>query len=231
MEQLIQDKEKFSVIVSRIKAAVDEGQPVNLLSYSFSEDMEKKMNSVVGIILSRYGHEEKCAVAYTIIKELAINATKANVKYLFLDEQGFDKNDEADYNRGMAAFRAEMSEKFLLTMGARCKELGRWVRLQFQYAEDGMIITVRNNMPITAVDERRVRDRLGKAMQYEDIAQFYMDNADESEGAGMGIALVVILMKAEGMDPALFRIYSTDTETISRVEIPFTDKYVSLRDR
>jgi hypothetical protein len=37
----------------------------------------RRNNIVVGIILSRYGHEYKCAVVYTIIKELAINATKA----------------------------------------------------------------------------------------------------------------------------------------------------------
>ena len=230
-EQTIEIQQKLKDIASRVARAIETKQPINLLSYSFSEDMERKMNTVVGLILSKYEQAEKCATVYTIVKELAINATKANVKYLFLDEEGFDKDNENSYKEGMAAFRKSMSENFLIKMGSRCKDLGRWVRLQFQYDKTGMIIEVKNNMPLTGIDEKRVREKLGKAMQYDDIAQFYLDNADESEGAGMGIALVVILMKAEGLDPALFRIFSDGTETFSRIEIPFTDDYVSLRDR
>jgi hypothetical protein len=74
-----------------------------------------------------------------------------------------------------------------------------------------------------------MREKMKKAMGYNDIAEFYMDNMDNTEGAGLGIALIMILMKNEGIDPNLFRIVTTSTYTIARVEIPFTDKYVSIR--
>jgi len=230
-EQMIEVQQKLTVVSSQVVKAVGVKKPINLVSYSFSEDMEKKMNTVVDVILNKYGQSEKSATIYTVVKELAINATKANVKYLFLEDKGFDKENENSYKEGLVAFRKSMSEEFLIRMGTRCKDLGRWVRLLFQYDETGLIIEVRNNMPLTGIDERRIRDKLSKAMQYDDIAQFYLENMDDTEGAGMGIALIVILMKAEGMDPGLFRVFADGEETLTRVEIPFSEAYVSLRDR
>lgn len=223
----------FFDIENQIEIAVNDGKSINLISYSFSEDVEKKLNSVITKILQRYGREEMAGIVYTMIKELAINGTKANIKYLFLEENGFDLADEARYQAGMQAFKQRLSEDFLLRMGMRARDKGLWVRINFQYDEHGMRILIRNNKILSAVDERRIRDKLSKAMNYSDIAQFYMDNLDESEGAGMGIALVIILLKAEGMDPGLFRVYSLprDGETIARVEIPFSPNYVSLREK
>jgi hypothetical protein len=70
-----------------------------------------------------------------------------------------------------------------------------------------------------------------KSMSYNDIAEFYMDNMDNTEGAGLGIALIMIMMKSEGLDPALFRIGTLEDRTIARVEIPFNAEYVSKRSQ
>jgi len=56
-----------------------------------------------------------------------------------------------------------------------------------------------------------------------------MDNMDNTEGAGLGIALIMILLKNEGIDPNLFRIITHPDRTIARVEIPFSENYVSIR--
>ena len=49
-------------------------------------------------------------------------------------------------------------------------------------------------------------------------------------GAGLGLALVIILLKGEGIDPKLFRIMIREDRTIARLEIPFSEKFVSKRD-
>lgn len=54
---------------------------------------------------------------------------------------------------------------------------------------------------------------------------------DNTEGAGLGIALIMILLKSENIDPQLFRIMTREHETVSRVEIPFSANYISIRSK
>ena len=219
-------------IENSIEIAVNDGKSINLISYSFSEDMEKKLNSVIKKVTGKFSQDDLGGVIYTIIKELAINGTKANIKYLFLEENNFDPEDRDSYNEGMKLFKKNISEKFLLQMGAKARKKGLWVKIHFNYNDTGLSIYVKNNRLLSQHDEKRIREKLSKAMQYTDIAQFYMENLDESEGAGMGIALIIILLKAENIDPAYFRIFTEeDNTTIARVEIPFTEDFVSLREQ
>jgi hypothetical protein len=70
-------------------------------------------------------------------------------------------------------------------------------------------------------------------MGYNDIAEFYLDQAmsgGETEGAGLGLALIIILLKGENVDPKYFRIMIDKERTVARMEIPFTDRFVSKRD-
>ncbi len=149
-----------------------------------------------------------------------------------MQENGYDPNEEESYKQGLQAFKDKMCEEFLSKMGIKARDKGLWVKIYFKYNKHGLKIYVKNNMMLSLHDERRIREKLKKAMFYDDIAQFYLENIDDSaEGAGMGIALIIILLKAESIDPAFFRIFSSEEETTARVEIPFSEKYVGLRDK
>ena len=87
-----------------------------------------------------------------------------------------------------------------------------------------------NNTPIPKIDEKRMRKKLSIAMKYNSLADYYMDNADNVEGAGMGLAMIIILLTNQGIDPQYLRIGTNKNETIARLEIPFSDKYIPLRD-
>ncbi|EMY05611.1 hypothetical protein LEP1GSC029_4637 [Leptospira interrogans str. 2002000626] len=41
----------------------------------------------------------------------------------------------------------------------------------------------------------------------------------------------MILLKSENIDPQLFRIMTREHETVSRVEIPFSANYISIRSK
>lgn len=101
--------------------------------------------------------------------------------------------------------------------------------ISFHYSLNGIRIEVINNAPITQQEEKSLREKLEKGMRYNDIAQFYLDNADNTEGAGIGLALILIMLKGEGIDPSYFRIIIREDITIARLEIPLSPDFQSLR--
>jgi hypothetical protein len=194
-----------------------------------SSQLEKYVLAAVTEILKYLDKENLVEMLYTITKELAINGVKANQKRVFFEDEGLNIMDPKDYAIGIENYKKKFSEKMADEYGKRCLARGVLVHIKFHYCKDGMYVEVRNNTPVIKDEEARMREKMKKAMGYSDIAEFYMDNMDNTEGAGLGIALIMILMKNEGIDPNLFRITTTPTETIARVEIPFNENYVSIR--
>ncbi|MCE9501756.1 MAG: histidine kinase, partial [Leptospira sp.] len=83
---------------------------------------------------------------------------------------------------------------------------------------------------ILPIEEERIRSKLREGLKHEDILSYYSANADSTEGEGIGLVLSLLLLKAENLDPSLFRIGTKDGVTFSRIEIPFTDGFVSKRN-
>lgn len=221
----------FFELEQNIKLRVNESSELTLQSSRINHKVERFINHTLQLILEKVDRADLIEMTYTITKELAINGVKANQKRLFFEESGLDIMNPEDYERGVALFKEAFSDDMNESYGHKLVERGIYVKVNLTYDDTGMCIEVINNTPIMAEEERRLREKMKKSMGYNDIAEFYMDNMDNTEGAGLGIALIMILMKGAELDPALFRIYTMPDRTVARVEIPFTEGYVSKRDQ
>ncbi|MCB1158626.1 MAG: histidine kinase [Leptospiraceae bacterium] len=213
----------------KIKKMIYEREKISIKSSKINSEFEKYLLSIITEVLSKHKQERYVDLLYTIAKELSINAIKANQKRIFFEDHKLDITNDEDYIKGLALYKSKFSESLAEEYGKKCQQKGIFVRINFFYTEDGMYIEVINNTPVIKTEEIRLREKMKKAMVYNDIAEFYMDNMDNSEGAGLGIALTMILLKNENIDPNLFRIITRSTETIARIELPFTDNYISIR--
>ncbi|MFN4216413.1 MAG: hypothetical protein ACK4HQ_03315 [Brevinematales bacterium] len=221
------DKE-FSIIV---KDLLVKGQPFSLKFYVINEDIETKVETALHTVFEFYNRQEYTGVIYTCVKELMINATKANLKRVLFEMNHLDIHNENHYLEGMLAFRNLLAEKSYHTFLPHLKEKNFWVTIRLNHSSDGVKIEVINNACMAPIENRRLREKLKKAMQYENLAEFYLEQGDEMEGAGMGIALIVMLLKGMELDPALFRIGTTlDDQTFARIEVPFTLHYKHARE-
>ncbi|HCL55532.1 MAG TPA: histidine kinase [Spirochaetia bacterium] len=218
-------------VEKNIQIAINSGQTIRVISYSMSDDIEKKIDAIIENILVKYGQPDHKSFIYTVIKELAINGTKANLKRIFFEEKGLNIHDEKDYEAGMQQYKEVMTEEMAVIYGQKAREKGLYVKISFFHEPDGLRIEIINSTKMTPQEEKRLRDKLAKTMTYNDLMEFYMDNADNTEGAGMGMALIITLMKSSEIDPNLFRIMSQEESTIARIEIPFNKNYISFRDR
>jgi len=80
-------------------------------------------------------------------------------------------------------------------------------------------------------EEERIREKFIKAKKYDNLFEFYVDHGDNTEGAGMGITMVEILLAQSGFDRHIFTIYSSKIkrETVAKVELPMHPEHVPIR--
>lgn len=219
----------FFELEQNIQLILNQSQELTLQSSKVNEKVEKYILRILKMILDKYSRGDLLEMLYTITKELAINGVKANQKRLFFDDRGLDIRNDADYLKGMEEFRQSLNDSMNEAYGIKSRQKGIYVKIFVSHQPNGLCLEVENNTAIAPVEERRLREKMKKSMSYNDVAEFYMDNMDNTEGAGLGIALIMILMKSQGIDPSLFRIVTGQDRTTARVEIPFNESYVTRR--
>jgi hypothetical protein len=197
--------------------------------YYHTDEVNQNIREFITQIFLETLKEEYIDPIYSCVKELVVNATKANLKRVFFLKNNLDINNMGEYVNGLILFK-EMLDKLQYTEYENLlKEYDLWVDFRANWHKEAIIFEVINNSEIIPIEEYRVRMKLKLAMEYTDLAQYYAEQMDTTEGAGLGIALVVLLLRGLGLDPSLFRIGSKHGLTIARIEVPLVDGYVSVR--
>lgn len=217
-------------IETRISEALADGKPIRVRLYALLQKTEEELNTIVTSVLDKYNKPDLLGAVYTSVKELALNGAKANIKRILFHEMDIDPENEESYKEGMAAFKTKLTEEFISDYANKARNANLFVDVKFDYNPDRLIVEVINNSAMSEKEDYRVREKFKKGSQYDNIAEFYMDMQDNAEGAGMGITLILMLLKAEGIDPHLFTIKSDyKTKTYAKVEFPLSDSYVPER--
>ena len=214
-----------------ILQSIEQGNDVQIIFYENNDGINRQIRYTIEESLKKYGRLDFADAVYGCVKELVINATKANLKRAFFQQNKWDLNNMGQYVMGLTKFKSLIESRDAYKYYAELREQDLWVMFTLHHDSDGLRIEVVNNSDIIEMEETRIRMKLKKAMLYTDIALFFQKETDEAEGAGMGIALLVILMKSVGLDPSLFRIGSKNGMTDARIEVPFHSKYVSVREK
>ncbi|MCB1166258.1 MAG: histidine kinase [Leptospiraceae bacterium] len=213
----------------RILDAVNAGKRVKFVTYSLTDTMERQLDFVVAAILKKYNHSKLQSTLYSCLKELVVNATKANAKRVYFEELGLDIANPDQYRQGMESLKSNLSESWIKKYGELARRAGLESSISFDHNPHGLRIIVLNDTDLLGADESRIREKLSEGMSYEDLLSFYMANGDQTEGEGMGLVMNLLLLKGEEIDPALFRIGNLDGKTMGRIEIPFSEKFQSVR--
>ncbi|HOT44238.1 MAG TPA: HDOD domain-containing protein [Spirochaetota bacterium] len=155
----------------------------------------------------------------SIMREVVANAQKANAKRVYFTGSGLDINRPEDYKKGMKTFKTHFMQK-PDEMSALLMKSDFTVSIDFSINDRGLSISVRNNAPVLPREMERIRHRIEKAGIYKNLLEAYNDIEDGTEGAGLGIALVIITLKNIGIDPSLFTIDSDGNATTVTLRIP-----------
>ena len=86
-------------------------------------------------------------------------------------------------------------------------------------ANDVITLSVSNNTKITEAEKKRIEDKISKTQNYENVADAFAD-IDQTEGSGLGIITIVIMLRKLGLDTTCLQFSTTEDETVATIEIP-----------
>jgi putative nucleotidyltransferase with HDIG domain len=202
-----------------IKKAMRSGMPLTITTYTLPHEMEVYIGGVVAVFLRLAGHENLRDYIEYCIQELAVNAKKANTKRVYFMEKGLDLNDPDQYKEGMAAFKKDMLNSMPHYLKLQ-KDNGLYIKIQILYRKDAIQIEIRNNVVISRMELIRIHDKLARSRQFNSLEDAFSQVLDNSEGAGLGLVVLILMLKKMGLTEDCFNITGTDLETIARLVVP-----------
>ena len=213
----VQENELSFDDIQNIKDAVRERRPINFYCYTLTLEQKQRFQKILEVFL------KECDEAYLFnclsycLFELLDNASKANAKRIFFKEQHLNINDKSDYENGMKSFKANLSDN--KTHYKDELESGKLqVHLELS-ANDVISLSVSNNTKITEAENKRIQEKIEKTKGYDNVADAFAD-IDQTEGSGLGIITVVIMLRKLGLNTSSLKFSVTDDETVATIEIP-----------
>jgi putative nucleotidyltransferase with HDIG domain len=212
-------QEKLFVDEKKIKRAIQLGIPLIITTFTLPHLVEQYIEKVLAILLKQADQEQLKSYLFYCVQELAVNATKANTKRVYFTERGFDLANPADYKQGMLNFKEDTLNNMSHYLRLQ-KSRGLYVKVALRMTNNIVSIEVRNNTVIAKSEWDRINERLVRSRQYNTLEDAMGQILDDSEGAGLGLVILVLMLKKIGLGEDCFDIRETENETIARIIVP-----------
>ncbi|MBN2508648.1 MAG: HDOD domain-containing protein [Spirochaetales bacterium] len=207
--------------VAQIKKAARNSIPLSIKTYTLPHETEEYMERILGIFLEEFGQGQLADRIAYCMKELAVNAKKANTKRVYFREKGLSLDDPDQYNQGMEGFKEETLNNIDYFLQKQ-KEAGYYIKVVFHARGNSFTLSIHNNVLISKKEQIRVYDRIARSRAFDSMEEALNSVLDDSEGAGLGIVIMVLMLKKIGLDEDAFDIDVENGETVARISVPFS---------
>ncbi|MBO5100448.1 MAG: HDOD domain-containing protein [Treponema sp.] len=209
--------------LSKVKMAIRAGIPLSITTYTLPHEMELYMDSVLAAFLEELNQHQMIEYLTYCLNELVTNSKKANTKRIYFKEKKLNILDKDEYERGMKSFKEETLNNIKYYLKLQ-KEAGLYVKLILQTRNNKIKIEVRNNVELTVEEYKRMHDKLSRAQQYTSVDQALAQVLDETEGAGLGLIIMILMLEKIGLSEENFQILCENGETITRIILSLNEK-------
>ncbi len=220
MEEL---EEQLEFDRKRIKTSVGLQLPIEITSYTLPRNTEAYIRNVMEIFLEECHQEQLKEYLNFCLSELLTNSKKANTKRVYFKEKGLDINNPDDYEKGMENFKMDTLTNIDYYLELQ-KKAGLYVKLSLKILADKIYIEIKNNSKLTVFEKERIQQKLDSVQQYSSMDEVFTNVLDQSEGAGLGIIIIILMLQKVGLSKDCYQVISTDEETITRIILPCNRK-------
>jgi len=197
-----------------------DGEEITIRFRYPSEDILISINSLIAKILAKIDLIFLLDTVITILREVILNAVKANAKRLFFENLELDINDHEVYQNGMKKFKDTVIND-LECISNDLDSSNYRILMKMKKDKNGFQILINNNVKMLPGEIDRVNFRINTAIESEDFSEAYQHVYDPSEGAGLGITLTILLLKNAGIDPQAYRVWSENNSVTTSLSIPY----------
>lgn len=190
--------------------------------YGVNDQVEHDVRRNIEKLVGQYKLQSLVDPLYTCVKELIINAIKANYKNIFFEGYSPDISENAlPYDTALQVFKLELTRAEAVYFEELAERNNIEASLFMQIENGRFQVIVENPVAMTPSEQERVKRKLVDAGECEDIGEYFMKHSDSmDEGAGLGLVLIAIMLKSLGGAIQDFLIFSKDNKTTASFSIP-----------
>lgn len=216
MEEL---EERLDLDREKIKTSVGLQLPIEMTSYTLPRNTEAYIRGILEIFLEECHQNHLKEYLNFCLSELLTNAKKANTKRVYFQEKGLDINNPEDYEKGMENFKMDTLTNIDHYLELQ-KKAGLYIKLSLRILADKIYIEIRNNSRLTVFEKERIQQKLDSVQQYKEMDEVFTNVLDQSEGAGLGIIIIILMLQKVGLSKENYQVLSEDDETVTRIILP-----------
>jgi len=190
------------------------------LKYPFiNHDMEIKIEKELENYLTSIDKDHLFSSLNYILKELAGNANKANMKRVHFNFYDLDINNSGDYEKGMQSFREDLMNNYNKYLSI-AERMGYFVRLDFYVSKGFLFLSTSNNTKILTIEKDRFFDKIKNTIKFKSFEEVFEKGLDPQESAGFGIILSVMMLRKIGLDERYIKLTENEKFTQTKILIP-----------
>lgn len=196
------------------------GEDITISFKFIDENTLLKINAILLKILSKQGNIFLLETLITIIREIIFNAFKANLKRIYFENSGVSITDTEKYDEIMATFKDDFLYNLEEIRSDILSQNKYYITVKLAASGKSINFTVFNNVTIIDEEYNRIQTRIQQSKNFQNLADAYNDVYDSTEGAGLGLVLMIFLLKNSGIGADNLQInHDNDGVTVS-VAIP-----------
>ena len=212
-------EERLEIDKEKIRVSVGLQLPIEITSYTLPRNTEVFIRNVMEMFLEECHQDHLKEYLNFCLSELLTNAKKANTKRVYFQEKGLDINDPEDYKKGMENFKMDTLTNIDHYLELQ-RKAGLYIKLSLRILGDKIYIEIKNNAKLTVFEKERIQQKLDSVQQYKEMDEVFKNVLDQSEGAGLGIIIIILMLQKVGLSKDNYQVISDEDETITRMILP-----------
>jgi hypothetical protein len=197
----------------------------------FNSEIENQLKEVFEMNKKYPFFSKNQIIIEMIIKELIQNCIKAHLKRWILQRYKLNPHNPIDYQKCLRILKHILYFIRLEELSKNFKDYEYYYDVFLSFNHKLLILHIVNEGNLFPPEEQRIRNKFQERIDSNNLYDYYLKYGDTEEGSGMGIAMIIMLLKKLGYDARHFVIFNyTDNvfntyKTVSRVYIPFDLNY------